>query len=107
MKQVIIDSGTSLIELPTSTCQAIAQAVGGLLSSDGFVAVPTTISFGTIEFVLGGTSFSIAPADLVLGLSTDGNYYILGIGALDQNDLSGNPLGIVSLPPTLTQVSIT
>lgn len=92
---VIIDSGTSLIQLSTSTCQAIAQAAGGTLTSDGFVAVPTSVSLSSIEFVLGGTSFEVAPADLVLGTSDDGGYYILGIGASDQNDRFNNPLGIL------------
>lgn len=65
--QAIADTGTSLIVAPEAAYDTLATAIGGE-SYDGsyYVDCSTLSSLPTVSFVIGGTTFTLAPSDYIV-----------------------------------------
>ncbi|KAI9193745.1 aspartic peptidase domain-containing protein [Polychytrium aggregatum] len=83
----ILDTGTSLIGLPTSIASSVFSILGVHPDSSGTVSVScsTVSSLPTIQFQIGGTSYSLAGADYIYRDQT-GSYCYIGFV-----DLGGYP----------------
>ncbi|KAL8280868.1 hypothetical protein RQP46_006872 [Phenoliferia psychrophenolica] len=93
-----IDTGTTLIYLPTVIAAALYQTIGGIATGrNGEYTVPCTATFSTFALVFGGVSYEIPLADLFLGAASSStpNQCILGIFGQDQQDPDGNPVAII------------
>lgn len=89
----IIDSGTSLIFVPTDVAKAVySQIPGAQPSTDpqlqGFYTAPCdAIAAANVSFVFGGKSFNVDPADFNLGsVQNDPTTCVAGVGDSGAND---------------------
>jgi Eukaryotic aspartyl protease len=84
----IVDTGTTLIYLQTSTYTALYKNISGykLDSTTGLVVIPSSSysSLKSITFTIGGTAFTLTPAEYILPQAqvsawggTAGKYYSL------------------------------
>ncbi|GAA5966465.1 hypothetical protein JCM8115_002680 [Rhodotorula mucilaginosa] len=93
-----LDSGTTLIQLPTSAADAFFATIPGArksTSGDGSYVVPCTTSFTSLAFSFGGVMYEIPPEDLLRAVSRDGTQCVLTITASDMQDIDGTPMAIV------------
>ncbi|GAA5880129.1 hypothetical protein JCM3774_004158 [Rhodotorula dairenensis] len=93
-----LDSGTTLIQLPTSAADAFFATIPGARTSasgDGSYVVPCTTTFTSLAFSFGGVKYEIPPEDLLRAVSRDGTQCILTITASDMQDIDGTPMAIV------------
>lgn len=92
----VIDSGTSLIYVPTAVAAKLYKQIPGAAQSsaagDGFYTFPCDADIGTISFNFGGKSYAVDPNDFNTGsLSEGSNDCVGGIAGAD----SGGNLAIV------------
>lgn len=91
----VIDSGTSLIFVPTDVATAIYSQIPGAQpatdpSLQGFYTAPCdAINNANVSFVFGGKSFNVDPADFNLGaVQTGSNDCVAGVGDGGQSNLA-------------------
>eukprot|EP00405_Crypthecodinium_cohnii_P022504 CAMPEP_0206467540 /NCGR_PEP_ID=MMETSP0324_2-20121206/29097_1 /ASSEMBLY_ACC=CAM_ASM_000836 /TAXON_ID=2866 /ORGANISM="Crypthecodinium cohnii, Strain Seligo" /LENGTH=340 /DNA_ID=CAMNT_0053940831 /DNA_START=216 /DNA_END=1238 /DNA_ORIENTATION=- len=87
-KTAIVDSGTSLLAGPKEDIHAILEIIGAKNMSGLYVANCQNIS--SIDFTIGGSTFSLEPEDLVL--QQQGDECLLGI---EEIYIPNNPLWIL------------
>ncbi|GAA5844769.1 hypothetical protein JCM9279_002914 [Rhodotorula babjevae] len=96
---VALDTGTTLIYVPTSVASALYSQLGGtpLKGSSGEYTVPCVATFGTIGLSFGGVVYNIPLEDIFLGYASASNteQCVLGIIAQDMFDAEGNSVAIV------------
>ena len=96
---VALDTGTTLIYVPTSVASALYSQLGGtpLKGSSGEYTVPCVATFGTIGLSFGGVVYNIPLEDIFLGYASASNteQCVLGIIAQDMYDAEGNSVAIV------------
>ena len=86
-----IDSGTSLIYVPTSVAQALYSSIGGKQVGNDW-HVPCVAGFSTFAFSFGGVQYKIPLSDLFLGYASasDKSSCILAVMPQDVYDPSGD-----------------
>ncbi|PSR83824.1 aspartic peptidase domain-containing protein [Coniella lustricola] len=78
---VVLDTGSSLCELPSTVVDAMAQDLGAQEDESGLFLVDCSVaSEGTLEFAFDGVTINVPLSDFVL---QDGNYCVLGVMAMD------------------------
>ncbi|GAA5978008.1 hypothetical protein JCM11641_004357 [Rhodosporidiobolus odoratus] len=94
-----IDTGTTLIYVPTTVAKALYSQIGGspVSGSAGEYHVPCVSSFGTIGLSFGGVNYNIPLDDIFLGYASASttSECILGIFASDMYDAEGNMVAII------------
>ncbi|BGP00205.1 Cathepsin D [Rhodotorula toruloides ATCC 204091] len=94
-----IDTGTTLIYVPTAVANALYSKIGGKAVSGGGgqYHVPCVSTFGSIGLSFGGQTYNIPLADVFLGYASASttSECILGILAQDMYDADGNAVAIV------------
>ncbi|XP_017025352.1 lysosomal aspartic protease [Drosophila kikkawai] len=77
--QAIADTGTSLIVVPLAAFKKIVSLSGATTNGAGeaFVACGRTASLPKINFLIGGTVFTLAPRDYVVKFSESGTTYCM------------------------------
>ncbi|GAA5854115.1 hypothetical protein JCM8547_008234 [Rhodosporidiobolus lusitaniae] len=94
-----IDTGTTLIYVPTSVAKALYAKLGGtpVSGSSGEYHVPCVSTFGTIGLSFGGTTYNVPLEDIFLGYASASttSECILGIFGQDMYDAEGNAVAIV------------
>jgi hypothetical protein len=84
----IVDTGTTLIYIPTSAYNKFLSAAGGKTDSNTGLAKFTKKPTGTFAFTIGGTSFTLSPAQYLVpaaqasnfGVPSSGYYSYIGDG---------------------------
>ena len=95
-----LDTGSSIITLPTATAKLLYKALGATAASsdDGYYVI-TCSAAETVDvgIVLGGIEYKIAVDDLILGYvsSADTTHCVLAVVAGDNVDFLGRTVGIV------------
>ncbi|GAA5952808.1 hypothetical protein JCM3765_002971 [Sporobolomyces pararoseus] len=91
-----IDSGTSLIYVPTAVAQALYSSIGGKQVGNDW-HVPCVAHFSTFAFSFGGIQYKIPLSDLFLGYASasDKSSCILAVMPQDVYDPSGSLTAIV------------
>ncbi|GAA6060783.1 hypothetical protein JCM10212_005432 [Sporobolomyces blumeae] len=91
-----IDTGTSLIYVPTAVASALYASIGGKQVGSEY-HVPCVASFSTFAFSFGGTQYQIPLSDLFLGYASasDKSSCILAVMPQDVYDPSGSLTAIV------------
>ncbi|GAA5910429.1 uncharacterized protein JCM6883_003004 [Sporobolomyces salmoneus] len=91
-----IDSGTSLIYVPTSVASALYSSIGGKQVGNDW-HVPCVAEFSTFAFSFGGVQYKIPLSDLFLGYASasDKSSCILAVMPQDVYDPSGSLTAIV------------
>ncbi|GAA6010407.1 hypothetical protein JCM11491_006308 [Sporobolomyces phaffii] len=91
-----IDSGTSLIYVPTAVAQALYTSIGGKQVGNDW-HVPCVAQFSSFAFSFGGVQYKIPLADLFLGYASaaDKSSCILAVMPQDVYDPSGSLTAIV------------
>jgi len=88
----VIDSGTTLIYVPTAAAEAFYSQISGAGQApaevgEGFYTLPCSTmenGLGTVAFVFGGQSFAVNPSDFNLGpVDETGETCVAGIAASD------------------------
>jgi len=98
-----IDTGTTLIVMPTADAKAVNDLVGGTLipNGDGSYSIPcTTDTLPTFSIQFGGQKFAIAPKYYVLS-NGDGTC-VSGFAGMDMFEMSMWVVGDVFLRPYLS-----
>ncbi|GAA5993312.1 hypothetical protein JCM10908_001424 [Rhodotorula pacifica] len=93
-----LDSGTTLIQLPTTAANAFFAKIPGSrtsASADGSYVVPCTTRFSSLAFSFNSVTYEIPPEDLLRAVSRDGTQCVLTITASDMQDIDGTPMAIV------------
>ncbi|GAA6023359.1 hypothetical protein JCM8202_001404 [Rhodotorula sphaerocarpa] len=93
-----LDSGTTLIQVPTSIAEAFYATIPGAYAAflqDGTYIVPCSTTFSSFGFSFGGVRYEVPPEDMLRAVSPDGSQCILTITASDMQDVDGTPLAIV------------
>ncbi|BGP25332.1 cathepsin D [Rhodotorula toruloides] len=94
-----IDTGTTLIYVPTAVANALYSKIGGkaVAGGGGQYHVPCVSTFGSIGLSFGGQTYNIPLADVFLGYASASttSECILGILAQDMYDANGNAVAIV------------
>ncbi|BGP16921.1 hypothetical protein JCM10213_007366 [Rhodosporidiobolus nylandii] len=93
-----IDSGTTLIYVPTAVAKALYSQIGGTPSgSAGEYHVPCASTFTTIGLTFNGVTYNIPLQDMFLGYASSSttSQCILGIFGQDMYDAEGNNVAIV------------
>lgn len=72
--QVIVDSGTSLLALPTDLAEAVNHAIGAFKFANGEYVVPCRHmdTMPNIDFTLNGVVYSLTPDDYVMKIAAEG-----------------------------------
>jgi len=72
--QVIVDSGTSLLALPTDLSEAVNHAIGAFKFANGEYIVPCRHmdTMPDIDFVLNGITYTLTPEDYVMQIEAEG-----------------------------------
>lgn len=91
-----IDSGTSLIYVPTAVARALYTSIGGKQVGNDW-HVPCVAQFSSFAFSFGGTQYKIPLSDLFLGYASasDKSSCILAVMPQDVYDPSGSLTAIV------------
>jgi len=74
----IVDTGTTLIYIPTSAYTKFLSASGGKTDSTTGLAKFTTKPTGTFSFTIGGTKFALTPAQYLVPTAQYSNFGISG-----------------------------
>lgn len=97
-----IDTGTTLIYVPTAIATAFYAGIPGSASSPvdgtGAYTYPCTETLPVIQFSFGGNKFSVDPKDINIGSSTDPTktgQCVSAIMAMDIQDTAGNNFAVV------------
>ncbi|GAA6032595.1 hypothetical protein JCM8097_004833 [Rhodosporidiobolus ruineniae] len=93
-----IDTGTTLIYVPTSVAKALYASIGGTPSGNsGEYHVPCVSTFSTIGLTFNGVTYNIPLEDVFLGYASasNTNECILGIFGQDMYDADGVSVAIV------------
>ncbi|GAA5826586.1 hypothetical protein JCM11251_002438 [Rhodosporidiobolus azoricus] len=93
-----LDTGTTLIYLPTSVASALYSKLGGTkVGSSGEYHVPCVSTFGSIGLTFNGVTYNMPLDDVFLGYASSSNTdeCILGIFASDYYDSEGQNVAIV------------
>jgi hypothetical protein len=94
-----IDTGTTLIYVPTSVAKALYAKLGGtaVSGSAGEYHVPCVSTFGSIGLSFNGVAYNIPLDDIFLGYASASttSECILGIFGQDMYDADGNSVAIV------------
>jgi hypothetical protein len=96
--QAAIDTGTTLVYVPTSVASAFYDKIGGKATgAAGQYSLPCTGSLVSIGLTFGGVTYEIPLEDINLGYvsASDTTQCTMGIIGLDQVDPNGNPVAIV------------
>ncbi|GAA5835996.1 hypothetical protein JCM11251_006622 [Rhodosporidiobolus azoricus] len=94
--RAVIDSGTTLIRLPTSVAESFySQIPGASPSTDGNWVIPCNTRFSSFGFVFEGRLFEIPPEDLVRAISRDRRQCALTISGGGTRDVDGTPVAII------------
>ncbi|KAF7981782.1 hypothetical protein HWV62_31865 [Athelia sp. TMB] len=76
----IVDTGTTLIYIPSSAYSKFLSASGGKTDSSTGLAKFTTKPTGTFSFTIGGTTFPLTPAQYLIPTAQYSNFGISGSG---------------------------
>ncbi|KIO28275.1 hypothetical protein M407DRAFT_22485 [Tulasnella calospora MUT 4182] len=89
----VIDSGTTLIYIPTAAAKKFYASIPGAKDAsssvgDGFYTYPCNTSLGSIAIAFGSTKYAINPADFNLGPVSEGSS--LCVGGIVGDDVGGS-----------------
>ncbi|GAA6002934.1 hypothetical protein JCM10207_001904 [Rhodosporidiobolus poonsookiae] len=92
-----IDTGTTLIYVPTSVAKALYAKLGGTSAGNGEYHVPCVSTFSSIGLSFGGQTYNIPLSDVFLGYASasNTNECILGIFGQDLYDANGKEVAII------------
>ncbi|BGP17234.1 hypothetical protein JCM10213_004828 [Rhodosporidiobolus nylandii] len=99
--RAVIDSGTTLIQLPPSVATLLYSLIPGSSafsssSADpGSYTVPCDTPVESFAFVFGGVSYEVPPEDLLRAISRDGTECVLTVQAGENKDVDGEEIAIV------------
>ncbi|GAA5836042.1 hypothetical protein JCM11251_006632 [Rhodosporidiobolus azoricus] len=96
--RAVIDSGTTLIMVPTSVARAFYAQIPGSSPSplrDGSYSIPCNTPMTSLGLVIEGRLFEIPPEDLVMAVGLDGAQCALTIVAGDIRDADGQYVAVV------------
>ncbi|GJN91371.1 hypothetical protein Rhopal_004392-T1 [Rhodotorula paludigena] len=96
--RAVIDSGTTLIQVPTAQAEAFYASIPGAVPArniPGSYIVPCSTRFSSLSLVFGGTRYEIPDKDLLRAISIDGRQCILTVAASDSQDVDGNYIAII------------
>ncbi|GAA5925574.1 hypothetical protein JCM1841_006370 [Sporobolomyces salmonicolor] len=98
MTAAAIDTGTTLIYVPTKVAAALYASIGGTqVGNSGEYHVPCVSTFGSIALSFGGVQYEVPLADVFLGYasSSSTSECILGIFGADTYGPDGEDVAIV------------
>jgi len=78
ISQAIVDTGTTLIYLPTSIYDKFLSDSGGKLDNDSGLVKYTTKPTGNLVFTIGGTAFTLTPNDYLVPEDQYTNFGVSG-----------------------------
>ncbi|KAH8915150.1 acid protease, partial [Atractiella rhizophila] len=92
--RILVDSGSSIVNLPANIIQAYAEGIGASIQNQGggnYVLVMSCGALATLGFGfnIGGNIYDVAPLDLFVGTTQGGQ---CAAQAVDSNNI---PLGVV------------
>ncbi|GAA6004262.1 uncharacterized protein JCM10292_007315 [Rhodotorula paludigena] len=94
-----IDTGTTLIYVPTSVAKALYAEIGGkpVTGKAGEYTVPCVSPFTSIGLSFGGVNYNIPLDDIFLGYvsAADKSQCLLGLFGQDMYDADGKPVAII------------
>ncbi|GAA5890709.1 hypothetical protein JCM6882_000632 [Rhodosporidiobolus microsporus] len=96
--RAVIDSGTTLIMVPSSVAEAFYAQIPSASPSparDGSYIIPCSTPMSSLGLVFEGRLFEIPPEDLVRAVSLDGRQCILTIAAGDVRDADGEFVAVI------------
>ncbi|SCV69993.1 BQ2448_1387 [Microbotryum intermedium] len=97
--QAAIDTGTTLIYVPTAVADKLYTSLGAKKYADGSYTVPCAATFQTLGLSFGGKIYNVPLADLFLGYadSSDKSQCSLGITGVDNTNADGETVAIVGV----------
>ncbi|KAH8925289.1 acid protease, partial [Atractiella rhizophila] len=97
--RMLVDSGSSIVNLPADIIQAYAEGIGASIQNQGggnYVLVMSCGDLATLDFGfnIGGNIYDVAPLDLFVGTTQSGQCGII-LAATDVSRSDNTPLGVV------------
>ncbi|KAH8920034.1 acid protease, partial [Atractiella rhizophila] len=97
--RLLVDSGSSVVNLPAGIIQAYAEGIGARTQNQGggnYVLFMSCGDLATLDFGfnIGGNIYDMAPLDLFVGTTQNGQCGIILV-ATDAVDSDNTPLGVV------------
>ncbi|GAA6005963.1 hypothetical protein JCM10207_007290 [Rhodosporidiobolus poonsookiae] len=94
--RMVVDSGTTLIQLPPSAASALyARLPGASQRSDGSYTLPCSTRLSSFAFTFQGRRFEVPPEDLLRAATRDGRTCLLTIASGENRDADGELVGIL------------